>query len=96
MVQYNSCSQISLQPGMEPPIHMPVAYGPVKPTRVKPGESQESEEVEIEEMCFICQETIKKTDIMRYVFPLTEMTLTLLHLITVLYIEIHYSIACVQ
>ncbi|KAK3883839.1 hypothetical protein Pcinc_011855 [Petrolisthes cinctipes] len=56
-------------PGLEPPVHMPVAYGPVKPTRVKTDVSQDADDVEVEEICVICQDSIKKTDIMRCLSP---------------------------
>ncbi|XP_071535969.1 structure-specific endonuclease subunit slx1 isoform X2 [Panulirus ornatus] len=50
--------------GMEPPVHMPISYGPVKPAKVmKPVENKDIKNQD--QMCVICERIAKQTDIMR-------------------------------
>lgn len=56
------------QPGLEPPIHIPIAHGPVKPVKVKEvtdKQSEENDEEEVEKMCTLCHEAVEKNDLMR-------------------------------
>lgn len=55
-------------PGLEPPIHIPIAHGPVKPVKVKEltdQQSEETEEEEAEKTCTLCLAAVEKTDMMR-------------------------------
>nr|XP_053629226.1 structure-specific endonuclease subunit slx1-like isoform X1 [Cherax quadricarinatus] len=51
--------------GMEPPVHMPIAYGPVKPSKVKNSEETIDVLQQDDAMCLICKGLVKQSDIMR-------------------------------
>ncbi|XP_069194458.1 structure-specific endonuclease subunit slx1 isoform X2 [Procambarus clarkii] len=51
--------------GLEPPLHMPVAYGPVKPIKVTASKDIIEVLQQIDEMCFICERMVTQSDKMR-------------------------------
>ncbi|KAK8746581.1 hypothetical protein OTU49_017089 [Cherax quadricarinatus] len=55
----------ALRAGMEPPVHMPIAYGPVKPSKVKNSEETIDVLQQDDAMCLICKGLVKQSDIMR-------------------------------
>lgn len=50
--------------GMEAPNHMPIAYGPVKPAKVRKNEEEQEIEV-VEVTCLLCDDAVTQTERMR-------------------------------
>ncbi|KAK7085779.1 Structure-specific endonuclease subunit SLX1 [Halocaridina rubra] len=64
-------------PGMEAPLHMPIAYGPVKAQKVlssKNGEKSERNSEKGSCICMICEEEVQPEDIMRCLQNTCSMT----------------------
>lgn len=58
-------------PGLEPPVHIPIAFGPVKPVKVKKLADSKSDDDDIEEMqvCTLCKKVVEEVDKMRCLSP---------------------------
>ncbi|KAG0720525.1 Structure-specific endonuclease subunit SLX1 [Chionoecetes opilio] len=52
-------------PGLEPPVHIPIAYGPVKSVKVKKPVYHEHEDKDIEDICTLCRKVVRNSDKMR-------------------------------
>ncbi|KAB7503599.1 Structure-specific endonuclease subunit slx1 [Armadillidium nasatum] len=51
------------EPGLEPPVHMPMAYGPVKPAKVSPQRKNKSSNIPT--LCWFCKENIVEENLVR-------------------------------
>ncbi|XP_068205992.1 structure-specific endonuclease subunit slx1 isoform X2 [Palaemon carinicauda] len=62
--------------GMEAPLHMPIAYGPVKPQKVSSPVKQDSSVDSRQEFsyCVLCEDLIKSSDLMRCLKSTCKMT----------------------
>ncbi|XP_064094693.1 structure-specific endonuclease subunit slx1-like [Macrobrachium nipponense] len=63
--------------GMEAPLHMPMAYGPVKPQKVSSPQKQASSVNSSQETfstCILCEELIRSSDLMRCLKSTCKMT----------------------
>ncbi|XP_071020715.1 structure-specific endonuclease subunit SLX1 isoform X1 [Oncorhynchus clarkii lewisi] len=66
--------RMDFEPGLQPPLHIPLAFGSIRARKQKPKDVEEEQEEKGADICLLCQGTVKSADKMTCFHPLCHMT----------------------
>uniref|UniRef100_A0AAZ3NV43 Structure-specific endonuclease subunit SLX1 C-terminal domain-containing protein n=1 Tax=Oncorhynchus tshawytscha TaxID=74940 RepID=A0AAZ3NV43_ONCTS len=66
--------RMDFEPGLQPPLHVPLAFGSIRARKQKPKDVEEEQEEKGADICLLCQGTVKSADKMTCFHPLCHMT----------------------
>ncbi|XP_038831910.1 structure-specific endonuclease subunit SLX1 isoform X2 [Salvelinus namaycush] len=66
--------RMDFEPGLQPPLHVPLAFGSIRVRKQKPKHVEEEQEEKGADICLLCQGTVKSADKMTCFHPLCHMT----------------------
>ncbi|XP_020360024.1 structure-specific endonuclease subunit SLX1 isoform X1 [Oncorhynchus kisutch] len=66
--------RMDFEPGLQPPLHVPLAFGSIRARKPKPKDVEEEQEEKGADICLLCQGTVKSADKMTCFHPLCHMT----------------------
>ncbi|KAM9400560.1 structure-specific endonuclease subunit SLX1 [Salvelinus alpinus] len=66
--------RMDFEPGLQPPLHVPLAFGSIRVRKQKPKHVEEEQVEKGADICLLCQGTVKSADKMTCFHPLCHMT----------------------